>query len=209
MVLQEFIPYEGEAGIFYVRRPGEAHGRITSRHPQDRPRRGGRRALHAPRADPRRPARGARAASLSAAPQGPARRRAQDRRDGAPRVQRQPLQGLDLPGRRRRDHPRRSPRASSRSRRSIPDFHFGRIDLRFASIAALRKGEDFRIIEINGVGSEATHIWDPDCSAAAKPIARSSGITARPSRSAARCARAAIARMVCSPCCGSGACSGG
>ena len=25
----------------------------------------------------------------------------------------------------------------------------------------MRAGEGFRIIEINGVGSEATHIWDP------------------------------------------------
>ncbi|WP_428485429.1 D-alanine--D-alanine ligase [Rhodopila sp.] len=45
--------------------------------------------------------------------------------------------------------------------RSMPDFHFGRIDVRFASIALLRRGLGFRVIEINGVGSEATHIWDP------------------------------------------------
>ncbi len=44
---------------------------------------------------------------------------------------------------------------------SMPDFHFGRVDLRFRDSASLRRGEDFRIIEINGVGSEATHIWDP------------------------------------------------
>ncbi|MBU2653200.1 D-alanine--D-alanine ligase [Acidomonas methanolica] len=42
----------------------------------------------------------------------------------------------------------------------VPEFHFGRIDLKARSVSALRKGEDFRIIEINGVGSEATHIWD-------------------------------------------------
>ena len=44
----------------------------------------------------------------------------------------------------------------------LPDFHFGRLDIRFESRAALRAGERFRIIEVNGVGSEATHIWDPD-----------------------------------------------
>jgi hypothetical protein len=48
--------------------------------------------------------------------------------------------------------------------RAMPDFHFGRIDVRFRSLAALREGRDFAIIEINGVGSEATHIWDPDTS---------------------------------------------
>ena len=42
--------------------------------------------------------------------------------------------------------------------------HFGRIDVRYESIAALRRGEGFRVIEVNGVGSEATHIWDPECS---------------------------------------------
>ena len=45
--------------------------------------------------------------------------------------------------------------------RAIPDFHFGRFDVRYDGAAALRRGEDFRIIEINGVGAEATHIWDP------------------------------------------------
>ncbi|WP_215761623.1 ATP-grasp domain-containing protein [Acetobacter sp. P1H12_c] len=42
----------------------------------------------------------------------------------------------------------------------IPDFHFGRVDVKFESVEALRQGEKFEIIEINGVGSEATHIWD-------------------------------------------------
>ncbi|MEO8715091.1 MAG: D-alanine--D-alanine ligase, partial [Acetobacteraceae bacterium] len=37
----------------------------------------------------------------------------------------------------------------------------GRIDVRFDSLAALRRGEGLRIIEVNGAGSEATHVWDP------------------------------------------------
>ena len=44
----------------------------------------------------------------------------------------------------------------------MPDFHFGRIDVRFA--VAVRRccaATGFRIIEINGAGSEATHVWDP------------------------------------------------
>lgn len=44
--------------------------------------------------------------------------------------------------------------------KDIPDFHFGRIDLKMASPEALKRGEEFQIIEINGVGSEAIHIWD-------------------------------------------------
>jgi hypothetical protein len=48
--------------------------------------------------------------------------------------------------------------------RNMPDFCFGRIDVRFASLQGLREGREFSIIEINGVGSEATHIWDPETS---------------------------------------------
>ena len=46
--------------------------------------------------------------------------------------------------------------------RAIPEFHFGRFDLRFKTIGRLQAGEDIRIVEINGAGSEAVHIWDPD-----------------------------------------------
>jgi len=45
--------------------------------------------------------------------------------------------------------------------RDISDLHFSRIDLRYRSIEELRAGRNFKIIEINGSGSEATHIWDP------------------------------------------------
>jgi hypothetical protein len=42
----------------------------------------------------------------------------------------------------------------------IPEFWFGRFDVRFEDIEALRRGEAFRIVEVNGAGAEATHIWD-------------------------------------------------
>jgi hypothetical protein len=51
--------------------------------------------------------------------------------------------------------------AIERLARAIPEFYFGRIDVRFDSFASLRRGVGFRVIEINGAGSEATHIWDP------------------------------------------------
>jgi len=44
--------------------------------------------------------------------------------------------------------------------RSMPDFHFGRFDVRFESLAALQRGA-FSIIEVNGAGSEAIGCWDP------------------------------------------------
>jgi hypothetical protein len=39
-------------------------------------------------------------------------------------------------------------------------FYFGRFDLRAASVEAFQQG-DFRVIELNGVAAEATHIYDP------------------------------------------------
>jgi hypothetical protein len=39
-------------------------------------------------------------------------------------------------------------------------FHFGRYDLRAASEEAFREGRDFKVIELNGLTSEATHIYD-------------------------------------------------
>lgn len=43
--------------------------------------------------------------------------------------------------------------------RELPDFHFGRFDIRFASPQALREGRGFRIVELNGAGAEMLHIW--------------------------------------------------
>lgn len=43
---------------------------------------------------------------------------------------------------------------------AIPEFYFGRFDVRFRDVEAFFRGEEFQIIEINGAGAEATHIWD-------------------------------------------------
>lgn len=48
--------------------------------------------------------------------------------------------------------------------RSIPEFWFGRFDVRFDNLDDLLEGEDFKIIEINGASAEATHIWDASIS---------------------------------------------
>jgi membrane protein DedA with SNARE-associated domain len=46
--------------------------------------------------------------------------------------------------------------------RSLPDFYFGRFDIRYLDPDSLRQGKNFEIVEINGSGSEATHIWDAE-----------------------------------------------
>ncbi|MBK67802.1 MAG: hypothetical protein CMP22_06695 [Rickettsiales bacterium] len=46
----------------------------------------------------------------------------------------------------------------------IPEFYLGRFDVRFNSIKDLQNCENIDIVEINGSGSEATHIWDAEYS---------------------------------------------
>ncbi len=47
------------------------------------------------------------------------------------------------------------------SQRFEGGFYFGRYDIRAASVDAFRQGRDFRVVELNGVTSEATSIYDP------------------------------------------------
>lgn len=44
----------------------------------------------------------------------------------------------------------------------IPGFNYGRFDIRCKSFDTLRQGKDFKILEVNGVCSEPTHIYDPN-----------------------------------------------
>ncbi len=46
----------------------------------------------------------------------------------------------------------------------IDGFNFGRFDIRVESYEHFRRGEAFRIVELNGVTSEATNIYDPNYS---------------------------------------------
>lgn len=45
--------------------------------------------------------------------------------------------------------------------RSMMEFHYGRFDIRFKTVEALMQGEDFSIVEINGIGGESIDVWDP------------------------------------------------
>jgi len=165
VVLQELIEHENEAGLFYVRHPNEPHGRITSLTLKAAPfvvgdgrstlrdlvladaRAGQLAHLYLPRLAARLtevPAQGVRVALVFVGNHC----KGAIFRDGAGHI---------------------TPALTARVEqfaRAIPDFHFGRIDVRFASLAALGRGEGFRVIEVNGAGSEATHIWDPRTSLA-------------------------------------------
>jgi hypothetical protein len=43
----------------------------------------------------------------------------------------------------------------------VREFYFGRLDVRYNTWQELREGKNFVIIEVNGAGSEPTHIYDP------------------------------------------------
>lgn len=45
--------------------------------------------------------------------------------------------------------------------KQISGFYFGRLDIRFKNWEDLRHGKNFSIIELNGAGSEPTHMYDP------------------------------------------------
>lgn len=58
-------------------------------------------------------------------------------------------------------------RAIERISRSHPGFYLGRFDVRAGSVDAFQRGE-FKVLELNGAGSEPTHIYDPSISVLSK-----------------------------------------
>jgi hypothetical protein len=160
VMLQEFVPEDGEAGLFYVRLPGEPRGRITSitlKFPPFVTGDGRSTLRQLILADPR----AGRLAQLYLP-------RLAHREHEVPsqgEMVRLVFVGNHCKGSIFRNGTGLATQALvdriDRLARAIPEFHFGRIDVRFGSLQALARGEGFRVIEINGVGSEATHIWDP------------------------------------------------
>jgi len=158
--LQALVTYEGEAGIFYIRHPDEKTGRITSvtlKYPPTIIGDGTRtiRALIA--ADPRLNA----VARLLL----PKLKDKADRIPAAGEEMRLVFVGNHCRGSTFKDGidivtPALTARIDEIAR-DVKDLFFSRIDLRYESLEDLRAGQKFKIIEINGSGSEATHIWDP------------------------------------------------
>ena len=161
VVLQAYMPQEGEAGIFYARDPATGIGRITGLALQYYPRvtgdgvstiaelvaldpRAGRAfksRSHECRHDAGRvPAAGevVRIANIGSTRVGGLYR------DGAAWITPQLTAAIDAIA------------------RDMPDFYFGRFDVRFDTLPVLSAGQGFTIIEINGAGSQAIQAWDPD-----------------------------------------------
>jgi hypothetical protein len=158
-LLQQLVPHEGEAGIFYCRRPGQAQGRIVSITLKYFPyvTGDGRRSLRELiMADPR-------AGKLS---------HLYLRRHAA-RLDQVPAHGESIRLAFAGSHSRGAifrngthlVTAEMESRfdaiaKALPEFHFGRFDIRFESFDDVQRGRGFTIVEANGAGAESTHIWD-------------------------------------------------
>ncbi len=159
IILQAFVDQEGEAGVFYVRRPGQANGQIVSLTLKYFPHvfGDGRSTLaELITSDPRASAlkntylsRHAGRLNMVLARGEPYRiafagshSRGTIFRNGHEHITRAMTCAFDTIA------------------KDIPGFHFGRFDVRFPTIWDLQLGEGFTILECNGVGAEATHIWD-------------------------------------------------
>lgn len=159
ILLQRYIAEEGEAGVFYVRKPSEPHGRITSLTLKYFPRvvGDGRSTL---------------GELIKATPLTAKRAHIYLRRN------KQHLEEVVPAGEERRvvsvgNHVRGAvfidgrehitdtmTEAFDRIAKGIKDFYFGRFDVRFASLEDLKKGQNFTIVEYNGASSEPTHVRD-------------------------------------------------
>jgi hypothetical protein len=159
IVLQRFVAQQGEAGLFYVRRPDEATGRLTGillRHfprvqgdgvttiaeliaANPRLSRLGRDGLSEPCCDTARiPAAGemVRLSTIGSTRVGGLYE------DATPLITETLTDAVDGIA------------------QDMTEFHLGRFDVRYGSLDQLLAG-DFTIIEVNGAGSEAVHAWDP------------------------------------------------
>jgi membrane protein DedA with SNARE-associated domain len=166
LILQRFVPHAGEAAVLYARLPGEERGRIESLALRYYPHvvGDGRSSLrNLIRAD-------ARARWKSQVHLGLDDTHAGQGREALERIpQCGELVQLALIGNQRAGGLYRDGRCHITSAlqdcidgiaRAMPEFHYGRFDLRFESIDALMRGEDFQIVEINGIGGEAIDVWD-------------------------------------------------
>ncbi|AWB68942.1 D-alanine--D-alanine ligase [Saccharobesus litoralis] len=46
----------------------------------------------------------------------------------------------------------------------LPEFYYGRLDVKYPDLDSLKRGENLQIVEINGASAESIHIWDKNTS---------------------------------------------
>lgn len=165
LMLQRYVPYAAEAAVLYARLPGEATGRILSLTLRYFPHVVGN-GRNTVRELIRRDARASWKSDLHLGIDPTHRGICDlDRNPACGEVVQIALIGNQRAGALYRDGrsyitPSLEQRFDAIAR-SMTEFHYGRFDLRFDSIAALMRGEDLSIVEINGIGGEGIDCWDP------------------------------------------------
>lgn len=160
VLLQEWFDCDGEAGVYYVREPGAARGQVVGlllRHAPSVVGDGVRTVAELIAADPRtrRLGRdGASEAGCNTAWIPPAGEKVRVANVGSTRVggHYEDASACITPA---------LTAAFDTIAQDMQQFHVGRFDVKFAQLAELQAGTGFRIIEVNGAGSEAVHAWDP------------------------------------------------
>ena len=161
VVLQRYLPQEGEAGIFYARDPVTGEGRIIGLALRYFPRvTGDGRSTVAElvAADPR-------ARRIARSPRHECKVPADSVPAAGQQVRLATIGSTRVGGLYRDGAALATPeltRAVDAVARDMPAFHFGRFDVRFDTLRELAAGRGFTIMEINGAGSEAIEAWDPD-----------------------------------------------
>jgi hypothetical protein len=160
IILQRFVTYEGEAGLYYIRNPAETRGRICGILLRHFPRvtgdgrstiaeiiartprlcRLGRDGRSEPCCDTGRVPAAGELVRLTVTGSTRVGGLYQDATDIVTPQLEEAIDGIaaDMPG-----------------------LYVARFDVRFASLAGMKAGKAFQIIEVNGAGSEAVHAWDP------------------------------------------------
>ncbi len=159
IIFQKLITAKNEAGIFYIREPGAERGRIVSVTLKIFPEvvgDGVRTLEELILADPR----AGRIKDIYLARHDEERDRVLDEGEVFPLV----FTGNHCRGAIFKDGRSQITEAMEERfdaiSRGMPEFYFGRFDVRYESLEDLREGRNFWLIEVNGAGSESTHIWD-------------------------------------------------
>ncbi|WP_432463995.1 D-alanine--D-alanine ligase [Agarivorans sp. QJM3NY_33] len=163
MLLQKLASYEAEAGVFFVRHPEQAEGKIISLALKYTPYvlgDGTSTLKQLIQADPR-------ASQL----QHLYLSRHQDKLDEVLRLD-QPYKlvfsashcrGAIFRDAQHLITPQLNA-AINRIMADLPEFYYGRMDIKFADIEQLQQGKNLEIVEINSASSESLHIWDRNTS---------------------------------------------
>ncbi len=158
-LLQEKAPYQAEAGVFYVRYPGEAKGKIISITLKYAPSVIGD-GVHTLQQLIERSPRAGKLSHLYLP-------RHTDKLNWIPEKDEEfqlAFAGSHSRGSIFRDGNQYITEALTRKLDTIlhdvEGYHYGRLDIKFDNLHDFMKGEKFTILELNGASSEAAHIWD-------------------------------------------------